>query len=65
MLKSAVQAAQAVARAKALAADAVKSDAAGSTQAALVGYRQTLKELEHAITGGGAADAGGQTAVAP
>ena len=53
MLKGAFSAAQAVARAKALAADAVKSDSAGSTNQALVGYRQTLKELEGAIAAGG------------
>ena len=46
MLKAAGGAALAVARAKALAQDAVKSDGAGSVNQALVGYKLTLKELE-------------------
>ena len=50
MLKAAGGAALAVARAKALAQDAVKSDGAGSVNQALVGYKLTLKELEAGIS---------------
>ena len=44
--------AAAVARAKAMAQDAVKSDTAGAINQALVGYRQTLKEIEEALMHG-------------